>query len=100
MCPDARTFSTGRNTPLWKFAAEEAAMTGTFRQSHSRLSEYAEEIAFLGGEDTEKMLIERNYYALAKHISRVLRIRIWHGIVEEGIIKYVIRYRIANDLTV
>jgi ATP-binding cassette, subfamily D (ALD), peroxisomal long-chain fatty acid import protein len=73
--------------PFGAYAAKEAALTGVFRQSHSRLTEYAEEIAFLGGEQTEKILIERDYYGLAKHISRVMKIRIWHGVVEEGIIK-------------
>lgn len=34
------------------------------------------------------MLIERDYFGLVKHINRVLRIRVWHGIMEEGIIKY------------
>ena len=45
-------------------------------------------MAFFGGEETEKMLIERDYFGLVKHINRVLRIRVWHGIVEEGIIKW------------
>jgi ABC-type uncharacterized transport system fused permease/ATPase subunit len=52
--------------------------------------ESAEEIALYGGEETEKYIIERDYFGLVKHINRVLRMRIWHGIVEEGIIKYVV----------
>jgi ATP-binding cassette, subfamily D (ALD), peroxisomal long-chain fatty acid import protein len=51
--------------------------------------EAAEEVAFFGGEDTEKMLIDRDYFGLVKHINRVLRIRLWHGVAEEGIIKSV-----------
>jgi len=53
------------------------------------LVESAEEVALYGGEETEKYIIERDYFGLVKHINRVLRMRIWHGIVEEGIIKYV-----------
>lgn len=75
--------------PFGKYAAEEAALNGSLRHSHSRLSEFSEEIAFLGGEQVEKMIIERDYFGLIKHINRVLRIRVVHGIAEEGIIKYV-----------
>ncbi|KAL5535281.1 PXA2 [Sanghuangporus sanghuang] len=74
--------------PFGKYAAEEAQLTGQLRHSHSRLAEFSEEIAFFGGEETEKMLIERDYYGLIKHVNRVLRIKVWHGIAEEGIIKW------------
>lgn len=77
----------GLTPPFGKYAAEEAQLTGQLRHSHSRLAEFAEEIAFFGGEETEKMLIERDYYGLIKHINSVLRIKVWHGIAEEGIIK-------------
>ncbi|KAG9031529.1 hypothetical protein FRB95_002664 [Tulasnella sp. JGI-2019a] len=70
------------------YAATEAALSGELRHSHSRLVESAEEVAFYGGEETEKYLIERDYFGLVKHINRVLRMRLWHGIVEEGIIKW------------
>lgn len=73
--------------PFGKYTAEEAALSGALRHSHSRLSEFSEEVAFFGGEETEKMLIERDYFGLVKHVNRVLRIRVWHGIAEEGIIK-------------
>lgn len=75
--------------PFGKYTAEEAHLTGQFRHAHSRLSEFSEEIAFFGGEETEKMLIERDYFGLVKHVNRVLRIKVWHGVVEEGIIKSV-----------
>lgn len=52
------------------------------------MAEFSEEIAFLGGEETEKMLIERDYLSLMKHENRVLRRRWWFGCVEEGIIKW------------
>jgi hypothetical protein len=31
------------------------------------------------GEEFEKNVIERGYFALVKHVNRVLRIRVWHG---------------------
>lgn len=82
--------------PFGKYTAEEAALTGALRHSHSRLVEASEEIAFYGGEQAEKLLLERDYFALVKHINRVLRIRVWHGIIEEGIIKCVYESRPAR----
>ncbi|KAF8334075.1 adrenoleukodystrophy protein [Cantharellus anzutake] len=70
------------------YAAQEAALTGALRHSHSRLLEASEEVAFYGGEETEKYLIERDYYGLIKHLNRTLRLRLAHGIAEEGIIKW------------
>jgi ATP-binding cassette, subfamily D (ALD), peroxisomal long-chain fatty acid import protein len=61
---------------------------GALRHTHSRLVEFAEEIAFFGGEDTEKMLVEREYAGLVMHENRVLVRRWWHGCVEEGIVKW------------
>ena len=65
-----------------------AQLSGNLRHTHSRLAEFAEEIAFYGGEETEKMLVEREYAGLIKHENRVLRRRWWHGCVEEGIVKW------------
>ncbi|KAF8592024.1 hypothetical protein K439DRAFT_1626527 [Ramaria rubella] len=74
--------------PFGMYTAQEAALSGAVRHSHSRLMESAEEVAFFGGEDTERMLIDRDYFELVKHANRVLRVRLLHGIVEEGIIKW------------
>ena len=58
-------------------------LVGSFRHTHSRLNEFAEEIAFLEGEETEKLLLEREYGGVIKHENRVLRARWWHGCLEE-----------------
>ena len=50
--------------------------------------EFAEEIAFFGGEETEKLLVEREYAGLVMHEDRVLVRRWWHGCIEEGIVKW------------
>lgn len=69
----------------------------TFRCIHSVVraflrrpasNSFAEEIAFFGGKDTEKMLVEREHAELVKHENIVLRRRWWHGCVEEGIVKW------------
>lgn len=54
----------------------------------------AEEIGFYRGHSYEKNVVERSYFGLVKHINRVLKVRIWHGVVEEGIVKWV-RSRIS-----
>ncbi|KAI0757314.1 ABC transporter transmembrane region 2-domain-containing protein [Daedaleopsis nitida] len=74
--------------PFGQYTALSAQLSGNLRHTHSRLAEFAEEIAFFGGEETEKMLVEREYAGLVKHENRVLRRRWWHGCVEEGIVKW------------
>ena len=34
-------------------------------------------------------MIERGYFALIKHVNSVLRVRVWHSMAEEGVIKWV-----------
>ena len=77
-------------TPAFgRYAAEEARLEGEFRFAHSRLLENSEEIAFYRGSMVEKNIIERSYFSLIKHINRTFRMRMWHGMVEDGIIKWV-----------
>ncbi|OCF31910.1 ATP-binding cassette, subfamily D (ALD), peroxisomal long-chain fatty acid import protein [Kwoniella heveanensis BCC8398] len=75
--------------PFGAYAAHEAKLEGELRFTHSRLLESAEEVALYHGEEFEKNVIERGYFALVKHMNRVLRIRVWHGMAEEGVIKWV-----------
>ncbi|KAI0803123.1 ABC transporter transmembrane region 2-domain-containing protein [Irpex lacteus] len=70
------------------FAAHSAQLSGALHHTHSRLVEFSEEVAFYGGEETEKMLVEREYAGLVKHENMVLGKRWWHGCVEEGIVKW------------
>lgn len=85
--------------PFGMYTAMSAQMAGSFRHTHSRLVEFAEEIAFMKGEKTEKMLIEREYSGMIAHENNVLHRRWWFGCVEEGIIKWLwgsfgVRFRI------
>jgi ATP-binding cassette subfamily D (ALD) long-chain fatty acid import protein len=70
------------------YAAHSAQLAGSLRHTHSRLAEFAEEIAFMGGEETEKMMVEREYAGLIKHEDRVSVRRWWFNICEEGVIKW------------
>lgn len=74
--------------PFGEYTALSAQLAGALRHTHSRLAEFAEEIAFFRGEQTETILLEREYAGVLKHENRVLRRRWWHGCVEEGIVKW------------
>ncbi|KAK7064584.1 ATP-binding cassette sub-family D member 2 [Favolaschia claudopus] len=74
--------------PFGMYTAMSAELSGSLRHTHSRLVEFAEEVAFMRGEETEKMLLEREYASVMKHENRVLNRRWWFTCVEEGVIKW------------
>lgn len=71
-----------------KMVAEEQRLEGEFRFRHSRLIENAEEIALFEGQETEKKELDKSYYNLIKHVNRVFRVRVPHGMLEDFVIKY------------
>jgi ATP-binding cassette subfamily D (ALD) long-chain fatty acid import protein len=71
-----------------KMVAEEQKLEGEFRFRHSRLIENAEEIALFDGQLIEKKELDKSYYALIRHVNRVFRIRVPHGMLEDFVIKY------------
>lgn len=42
----------------------------------------------MGGEHTEKLLVEREYAGVMEHEHRILNSRWWFGCIEEGVIKW------------
>ncbi|KAG8220058.1 ABC transporter transmembrane region 2-domain-containing protein [Butyriboletus roseoflavus] len=70
------------------YTAQSAALAGSLRHTHSRLAEFAEEVAFFGGEDAEKEIIEKEYMMLVRHEEKVMARRWWYGCAEEGIVKW------------
>lgn len=74
--------------PFGSYAATAQKLEGEFRWAHTRLIENNEEVALYQGQQSEKNGIERAYFSLIKHINRISKIRIGHGMVEEGIIKW------------
>ncbi|KAJ3026412.1 UNVERIFIED_CONTAM: hypothetical protein HDU68_005710 [Siphonaria sp. JEL0065] len=76
-------------TPAYgRLAAQEQKLEGEFRFTHSRLIENAEEIAMFGGESVEFGVLEDAYKSLVKHLNGVFGVRIWHGMLEDFVIKY------------
>ncbi|KAI4226372.1 MAG: hypothetical protein L6R36_003230 [Xanthoria steineri] len=74
--------------PFGKYVAEEARLEGEFRFQHSRLIDNNEEIALYHGHETEKDNLDKGYFTLIKHVNRILRRRLYHGIMEDFVIKY------------
>ncbi|KAK5175014.1 ATP-binding cassette long-chain fatty acid transporter pxa2 [Saxophila tyrrhenica] len=74
--------------PFGKYVAEEAKLEGEFRFQHSRLIDYSEEIALYFGHEAEKDAVDRSYFTLIKHVNRILKRKLWHGIMEDYVIKY------------
>lgn len=74
--------------PFGRYVAEEAKLEGEFRAQHSRLIDYSEEIALYDGHDAEKDTVDKGYFTLIRHVNRILRRRLYHGIMEEFVVKY------------
>lgn len=74
--------------PFGQYAATEQQLEGEYRFQHARLIENAEEVAFFRGQELEKRLLDRSYFSLIKHVNHVFHIRISHGMMEEGVIKW------------
>lgn len=74
--------------PFGKYVADEARLEGEFRFQHSRLIDYSEEIALYHGHEAEKDNLDKGYFTLIKHVNRILRRRLYHGIMEDFVIKY------------
>ena len=74
--------------PFGKYVAEEARLEGEFRFQHSRLIDHSEEIALYNGHEAEKDTLDKGYFTLIKHVNRILRRRLYHGVMEDFVIKY------------
>ncbi|WEW56675.1 ATP-binding cassette long-chain fatty acid transporter pxa2 [Emydomyces testavorans] len=74
--------------PFGKYVADEAKLEGEFRFQHTRLIDYSEEIALYHGHESEKDTLDKRYFTLIKHVNRILRRRLYHGFMEDFVIKY------------
>jgi len=74
--------------PFGRYVADEARLEGEYRFSHSRLIDSSEEVALYGGHDAEKTTLDKGYFTLIKHVNHILRRRLYHGMMEDFVIKY------------
>jgi ATP-binding cassette subfamily D (ALD) long-chain fatty acid import protein len=75
--------------PFGKYVAEEQRLEGEFRAQHTRLINHNEEVAMYAGHEIEKDTLDKGYFTLIKHVNRILRRRLYHGIMEDFVLKYV-----------
>lgn len=74
--------------PFGKLTAVEGRREGDFRLLHSRLITNAEEIAFYGGADIEKVFLDAGFKDLTNWMEGIYRLKIRYNMVEDFVIKY------------
>lgn len=74
--------------PFGKYTAQEQKLEGDFRFHHARIITHAEEIAFYGGHERERGVINSSFDAITKHIRKVYQMRFANGVVDSILVKY------------
>ncbi|MCJ1409110.1 hypothetical protein MMC19_003188 [Ptychographa xylographoides] len=74
--------------PFGKLKAVEGRREGDFRTLHARLIANAEEVAFYGGSDTEKIFLERRFQDLRSWMEGIYRLKIRYNMLEDFVVKY------------
>ncbi|KAJ2225880.1 ATP-binding cassette long-chain fatty acid transporter pxa2 [Coemansia sp. RSA 485] len=74
--------------PFGQLVSQEQRLEGEFHFAHSRLIEHAEEVALYRGHEAEKRSITRRYMRLVRHVSRVVRLNVFYGMLEDFVVKY------------
>jgi ATP-binding cassette subfamily D (ALD) long-chain fatty acid import protein len=74
--------------PFGKLKAVEGRREGEFRSLHSRLIANAEEVAFYGGADMEKIFLDKGFKDLRLWMEGIYKLKIRYNILEDFVIKY------------
>lgn len=74
--------------PFGKLKAVEGKKEGDFRSLHSRLLANAEEIAFYGGADIERVFLSRSFKNLQRWMEGIYSLKIRYNMLEDMILKY------------
>ena len=74
--------------PFGKLKAVEGRREGDFRGLHSRLIANAEEVAFYGGADMEKIFLDRGFKDLKAWMEGIYRLKIRYNMLEDFVLKY------------
>ena len=82
------TFLRRLSPPFGKLKAVEGRKEGDFRGLHSRLIANAEEIAFYGGADMEKLFLDKSFQDLKNWMEGIYRLKIRYNMLEDFILKY------------
>jgi len=74
--------------PFGKLKAVEGRREGDFRALHARLIANAEEVAFYGGADMEKVFLDKGYKDLRIWMDGIYRLKIRYNMLEDFVLKY------------
>jgi len=74
--------------PFGKLKAVEGKKEGDFRGLHSRLLANAEEIAFYGGADIERVFLVKSFKDLQRWLEGIYSLKIRYNMLEDIILKY------------
>ncbi|ETI23882.1 hypothetical protein G647_05689 [Cladophialophora carrionii CBS 160.54] len=74
--------------PFGKLKAVEGKKEGEFRGLHSRLIANAEEVAFYGGADVEKVYLDRSFKELRSWMEGIYNVKVRYNMLEDFILKY------------
>ena len=74
--------------PFGKLKAVEGRKEGDFRGLHARLITNAEEVAFYGGAEMEKMFLDKGYKDLKVWMEGIYRLKIRYNMLEDFVLKY------------
>ena len=74
--------------PFAKLKAVEGRREGDFRLLHSRLIANAEEVAFYGGADIEKVFLDASFKDLTSWMEGIYRHKIRYNMLEDFVLKY------------
>ena len=74
--------------PFGKLKAVEGKKEGDFRGLHARLIANAEEVAFYGGADVEKVFLDRSFKDLRAWMDRIYSLKVRYNMLEDFILKY------------
>ena len=74
--------------PFGKLKAVEGRKEGDFRSLHARLIANAEEVAFYGGADMEKIFLDKGYKDLKVWMEGIYRLKIRYNMLEDFVLKY------------
>jgi ATP-binding cassette subfamily D (ALD) long-chain fatty acid import protein len=75
--------------PFGRLKAVEGKREGDFRGLHSRLLANAEEIAFYGGADIEKVFLSKSFKDLQRWMKGIYSLKIRYNMLEDMILKYI-----------
>ncbi|KAK2756146.1 hypothetical protein FQN54_005554 [Arachnomyces sp. PD_36] len=74
--------------PFGKLKAVEGKKEGDFRGLHTRLLANAEEVAFYGGADMEKLFLVKSFTGLQRWMEGIYSLKIRYNMLEDFILKY------------